>query len=56
MSQVKLVEKMEISTGYLGNMESENSKACYSAEQIGKLSAIFNCSPREFAPEKAIKD
>jgi transcriptional regulator with XRE-family HTH domain len=51
MSQAVLAAKLEISNGYIGNIESANYPHRYNLNQINELAKIFKCSPRDFLPE-----
>ena len=45
---------LEVSTGYIGHVESPNFKAKYTTVQINELAKLFKCSPKDFMPEKPL--
>ena len=45
---------LEVSTGYIGHVESPNFKAKYTTPQINELAKLFKCSPKDFWPEKPL--
>jgi predicted transcriptional regulator len=45
---------LEVSTGYIGHVESPNFTAKYTTVQINELAKLFKCSPKDFMPEKPI--
>ncbi|UIR56938.1 helix-turn-helix domain-containing protein [Sphingobacterium sp. SRCM116780] len=55
MSQAKIAALFDVSAGYIGQIEMENSSSMYSYEQLNMLALFFNCSPKEFMPEKALE-
>jgi len=42
------------SNGFVGQAESPNYLKRYNVQHINKFAEIFNCSPRDFLPEKPI--
>lgn len=54
MSQAVLAVKLEVSDAFIGQIENPKNRCKYSVEQLNKLAKIFNCSPRDFLPEKPI--
>jgi transcriptional regulator with XRE-family HTH domain len=50
-AQKELAFMLDISIGFMGDIESNKSKAKYSLDQINRLAIIFKCSPRDFLPE-----
>lgn len=53
-SQKELAYQMEKSLGFIGDVESSKSRAKYNINHINDLAIVFECSPREFLPEKAL--
>ncbi|WP_343703981.1 helix-turn-helix transcriptional regulator [Chitinophaga sp.] len=51
MSQDELAERLGVSKGFIGNVESPKYIDKYSTAQINELAKIFECSPRDFLPE-----
>nr|WP_221451815.1 helix-turn-helix transcriptional regulator [Pedobacter sp. AK013] len=54
LSQSELAFKLNVSNGFIGQVESPNSPSKYNLDHIDKLSVIFNCSPKDFLPETNI--
>ncbi|MEJ5088941.1 helix-turn-helix domain-containing protein [Sphingobacterium faecium] len=54
MSQAKLASLIQVSAGYIGQIEMKNSDSMYSYDQLNRLALLFNCSPKEFIPEEPI--
>jgi len=53
-SQAVLAVKLGVSDAFIGQIENPKNTSKYSSEQINKLAQIFNCSPRDFWPEKPL--
>ncbi len=47
-----LADAMEVSFGFIGDVESPKRRAKYRLEHLNKLAEIFECSPRDFLPER----
>jgi transcriptional regulator with XRE-family HTH domain len=54
LSQSELAFKLGVSNGFIGQAESSNSPTKYNLNHLDKLAAIFNCSPKDFMPEKSL--
>ncbi|TWR30674.1 helix-turn-helix transcriptional regulator [Mucilaginibacter pallidiroseus] len=54
MSQAVLSIKLNVSDAFIGQIENPKNRSKYSIEQLNKLAAIFNCSPKDFLPNKPI--
>ena len=54
LGQEDIALHLEVSTGYIGHVESPNFKARYSIAQLNELAKLFKCSPRDFLPEKPL--
>ena len=52
MSQAILAFRLGVSYGFIGQVESINYPAKYNINHLDKLAAIFNCSPKDFLPDK----
>lgn len=52
ISQLVLANLMDVSPGFIGNIENPKYRAKYSLHHLGVLSKIFNCSPKDFLPER----
>ncbi|KQN34418.1 XRE family transcriptional regulator [Pedobacter sp. Leaf41] len=51
LSQSELAFKLDVSNGFIGQVESSNSPSKYNLDHIDKLAVIFNCSPKDFLPD-----
>lgn len=47
---------INVARGYVGQIESPNSKAKYNLNHLNKLSVEWNISPQEFIPEKGFEE
>ena len=54
ISQAVLATKLEVSDAFIGQIENPKERAKYNINHLNKLAQIFNCSPRDFLPEKPI--
>ncbi|RBQ05844.1 helix-turn-helix domain-containing protein [Pedobacter miscanthi] len=54
LSQSELAFKLDVSNGFIGQVESPNSPSKYNLDHIDKLAVIFSCSPKDFLPETNI--
>ena len=50
ISQSDLAFRLDVSPGFIGKVESNNSPSKYNLKHINKLAEIFNCSPKDFLP------
>lgn len=51
-SQSYIAMILDVSDGYIGQIESEKSSSMYSYDQLNKIALEFNCSPKDFMPEQ----
>jgi predicted transcriptional regulator len=54
LGQEDIAVHLEVSTGYIGHIESPKFKAKYNTGQINELAKLFKCSPKDFMPEKPL--
>ncbi|MEJ7694243.1 helix-turn-helix transcriptional regulator [Daejeonella sp.] len=52
LSQAQLARELDLSVGFIGNVESPNHRAKYNLNHINELAKIFNCNFGDFFPEK----
>ena len=52
MSQAVLAVKLGVSDAFIGQIENPKNTSKYSMVQLNKLAQIFNCSPKDFLPDK----
>lgn len=45
---------LNVSDGYIGQIESVNSPSMYSYDQLNKIALDFECSPKDFMPVNGI--
>jgi transcriptional regulator with XRE-family HTH domain len=51
-SQDDIALALDLSRGYIGQVESPNHPAKYNMNHINQLAKEFKCSPRDFFPDK----
>lgn len=51
-SQDKLAEYLDVTRGYIGQVESPLERAKYNLNQLNRLAYEMKCSPRDFIPEE----
>jgi transcriptional regulator with XRE-family HTH domain len=56
LSQADLAHKLQVSEGFIGKIESPKYPTKYNLNHLNKISKIFNCSPKDFLPEKGIEE
>lgn len=52
MSQQKLALELGVSKSFISSVESKNYPAKYNIRHLNVLATVFNCSPKDFLPEK----
>jgi transcriptional regulator with XRE-family HTH domain len=55
LSQSDLAFELDVTNGFIGQVESPSHPAKYNLNHLNHLSRIFNCSPKDFLPEKPLK-
>lgn len=50
LSQAELADKMEVSYGFFGKIESLKYNSKYNLNHINKISKVFNISPKDLIP------
>jgi transcriptional regulator with XRE-family HTH domain len=53
-TQEDIAIHLDLSTGFIGHIESPTNRAKYNTQHINELAKLFRCSPREFLPEKPL--
>jgi transcriptional regulator with XRE-family HTH domain len=56
LSQSELAVRLNVSNGFIGQAESPNYPTKYNLNHLNKLALIFDCSVKDFIPEKPFKD
>jgi transcriptional regulator with XRE-family HTH domain len=54
LSQLKLAGKLDVSHSFIQQIEDPSHRAKYNIIHLNKLAQIFDCSPRDFLPEKPL--
>lgn len=54
LSQAKLAKVLNVTPGYIGQIEMSNSPSMYSYNQLNQLAKYFSCSPRDFIPKNPL--
>ncbi|RZJ20393.1 MAG: XRE family transcriptional regulator [Acinetobacter sp.] len=54
LTQAQLAFKLEVSYGFIGQVESTTHRSKYNLNHLNKLAKIFNCNFRDFFPEKPL--
>jgi len=54
-TQDDLAMFLNVSRGFIGQIESPNSRSKYKLEHLNKLALEMKCSPKDFMPEKSLK-
>jgi len=45
---------LEVSNGFIGQIESPNFRAKYNTQHLNELAKLFKCSPKDFMPDKPL--
>jgi transcriptional regulator with XRE-family HTH domain len=54
LSQSKIADILDVSRGFIGQIETPGNPSVYNLWQLNLLAAEMKCSPRDFIPENAI--
>lgn len=54
LSQAKLAKVLNVTAGYIGQIEMQDSPSMYSFNQLNELAKFFKCSPRDLFPENSM--
>lgn len=55
LSQSDLAFELEVTNGFIGQIETPTHPAKYNLNHINRLAQIFACSPKDFFPDKFLK-
>ena len=55
ITQSELALELNVSDGFIGQVESSRFPAKYNLNHLNKLAIIFNCSVKDFIPEEPFK-
>lgn len=56
LSQEYLAAVLNLTKGFIGQIESPNSPSKYNLNHLNKLAFEMNCSPQDFIPKDAIQE
>jgi transcriptional regulator with XRE-family HTH domain len=54
ISQRSLAYQLNVSEGFIGNIENPNYRAKYNLNHLNEIAIILECSPKDFLPEKPL--
>jgi transcriptional regulator with XRE-family HTH domain len=54
ISQKELANLLDLSIGFIGDIESPKSRAKFNLNHINELAKVFDCSPQDFLPKKPL--
>lgn len=54
LEQDDLAIHLNVSNGFIGQIESQNFRAKYNTSHLNELAKLFNCSPKDFFPVKPL--
>jgi len=54
LEQDDIAIHLNVSSGFIGQIESPNFRAKYNTQHLNELAKLFKCSPKDFWPEKPI--
>lgn len=55
ISQQQLAHLMDLSIGFVGKIESPKYPSSWNLDHLNKLADILKCSPKDFLPDKHIR-
>jgi transcriptional regulator with XRE-family HTH domain len=53
-TQEDIAVHLDLSTGFIGHIESPSYRAKYNTQHLNELAKLFKCSPKDFLPEKPL--
>lgn len=56
LSQSELAVRLDVSNGFIGQAESSKHPTKYNLNHLNKLAFIFECSVKDFIPDKPFKE
>ena len=54
ISQLSLSQKLDMNDSFISHVESNSKRTKYNINHLNLIAKIFNCSPRDFWPDKGI--
>lgn len=55
LSQSELAVRLDVSNGFIGQVESSKSPSKYNLNHLNQLAIIFKCSVKDFMPNEPFK-
>lgn len=55
ISQAALADYINVSKGFIGDVESPKRKAKYNLLLVNEIAKVFNCSPRDLLPPEPLE-
>ena len=56
VTQPYLALLLDVTDGYIGQIESPKSPSKYTLDQLNKIAIDFGCSPKDFMPDNAVEE
>jgi transcriptional regulator with XRE-family HTH domain len=56
MSQATLAYCLNVSRGFIGDVENPKMRAKYNLNHLNELAKLFGCSPRDFLPDSFLEE
>lgn len=54
MTQMELSLRLGKGVGFIGDIEAPSKKAKYNINHLNEIAKVFECSPKDFWPDKAM--
>lgn len=54
LSQSVLADNINVSRGFIGDVENPKQRAKYNLNHINELAKVLNCSPADLLPQKPL--
>ena len=54
ISQAALAQLLDVSEGFIGNVENPNYPEKYNLKHLNELAKILKCSPKDFMPDEPL--
>lgn len=54
LSQLNLSQKLDMNDSFISHVESNSKRTKYNINHLNLIAKIFNCSPKDFWPNKSI--
>lgn len=54
ISQVALADSINVSKGFIGNVEVPNNDYKYNINHLNEIAKVLNCSIKDFFPDKPL--